>query len=224
MHSRQGTLCEMQHAQSGLSDVGRPLFERIQANLGPHARAADIEALLIDVEAAIASAEQDRSAQHAIAIAASSDDATADAASDAEARSARQLVRLRAQVEQLTARRAEIAASDRRREEAAHKQEAIQRRDALVADLAERWPVIEAEIVALLQRITDSDDEMKAYEPSSSAEYLARGLSGWRHNGSPVERLTAIRLPSFADHPWTAWPQRNPNMLTLLPVHRRIGS
>lgn len=188
--------------------MAKPLFERIQAALGPHARAPDVEALIGTIAKEIVSAERDIAAQHTIATAASSDDATAEAAADAEVKAQRRLVRLRGQHADLTTRHTEILNSERRKVEQERWAATLAERDQLVIDLQERWPVLAEEMTSLLQRIVDMD-KRTGTEPS--AEALARGCPpNFYCDGGPMVRLTDASIPRLAPKPsldQLAWPK-----------------
>jgi hypothetical protein len=177
--------------------VAKPLFERIQAALAPSARAVDVAALIEEVreESRLAKAEQAK--QHAIAVSVTSDDVTADAAADAEAKAQRRIVRLAGQLDQLNARRAEMEEAERQREREAARKAALADRDVLVADLQRDWPRIEAEILVYLWRIRQMD--LRLAGMNESAEAMARNVpSNFYMAGGPIMRLTEMRLPRFA--------------------------
>jgi hypothetical protein len=192
--------------------MAKPLFERIQSALGPSARAADVAALIEEVQAELKASEAERDRNHEIAVSVDSDDATADAAADAEAKANRRIVRLNGQIAQLTERRDEMEYAEQQRAAAVLKAEVIAERDQLADDLRNNWPRIEAEILALLWRIRCSDMRLEGYgEPS--AEALARNCpAGFHYRMTPIKRLVDMNIPSFDvtsdDGIWSAWPLR----------------
>lgn len=198
----------------------KPIDERIAAALAPGARAVTVADLISEVASLIETAKAERAAADRKATAFNTPEAEADAAADAVVKADRRVARLTAAKEQLEARHAELMASERRKRQVAEHAAIKERRDALVADLREAWPRIEAEIVALLHRIEASDAEIAAFQQGGSpaglewlgsAEALARDVPGnWQWpSGGPIQRLTKIKLPTF-DGKDSAWPDLRP--------------
>lgn len=187
--------------------MAKPLAERLKAALSDNARASDVSALILDLTEELRTAECDRTAHHALAIDVRSDDATADLASDNEMKAARRIVRLNGQIEQLNDRLAEIRDVETRRAREAARIAFDAKRAALVEDLRNEWPLLEARMVSLLWRIVALDGTNSATE---SAESMARGCPGnFFAGGIAIPRITASRLPSFADSSASAqlaWP------------------
>jgi hypothetical protein len=172
--------------------------ERIKAALSDNARASDVAALIADLTEDLRTAECDRFAHHARAIDVRSDDATADAAAEAETKAARRITRLSGQVEQLEARLAEIRDADTRRAREAAYAAFQAKRAQLAEELRTEWPLLEARMVSLLWRLVELDGKFTG--ATDSAESLARGCAAsfWQ-NGIAIPRITSARLPNFLD-------------------------
>lgn len=177
--------------------MAKPLQERLQAALAPGARTTDVSALIttVIIELRVAEAERDR--QHAIAVSVTSDDATADAAADAELKAIRRVERLSGQRDQLKARVEELREAEARRAAEIERAEITAERDQLAKDLREHWPKLEAVAVALLARLR-ANDEGCARINISSAEAVARDCPGhFMIDGVHIPRLTQSKLNGF---------------------------
>lgn len=203
--------------------MAKPLADRLKAALSANARASDVSQLIEIVDGELSAATAEQAKFHAIAIDVGSSDTAADEAADAELKAARRITRLTGQREQLTARLAELADAERRRENEAAWAIVMAERDQLAADLAAEWPLIEAKIQSFLWRISLSDKKIGS--TNTSAEAIARGCpAGFNHQGTPIQRLTQLTLPSFnfaasAFHP--AWPphHREFDQVMIHPYH-----
>jgi len=187
--------------------MAKTLTERFTAALGANARASDVEALINLISGELVAATDDATTQHATAIDVRSDDATADAAADAESKARRRITRLEGQRTQLEDRLTAIRDADQRREWEVRAAEIAVERDTLARDLEAEWPLLEAKMLHLLWRILASDQRQGP--GGTSAEAIARGLHGnFSVHGMPVHRLIEMQLPSFKHDGWSAWPVR----------------
>ncbi len=94
---------------------------------------------------------------------------------------------------------------------AARRKAAEDERDSLAVEIAERYPVLAAELVSLLSRIAANDARLAAVGISSdSAEAIARGCPGNFYDGGiPISRLIAARLPAFDPGRPPLWTERS---------------
>jgi hypothetical protein len=202
-----------------MSGQATVLFERIAAAFGGAATIEQVAALLAELTAAIATAEQAAALAKARALdPVTMDIVTARRAQDDAAFTAE---RLRTALPKLQERLRELqaAAEDARRRVTF--EQARQTRDALAVELAEVYPVLADRLVALLSRLARSDaaietanaNRPRGEAPLLPAELRARGLDNFaRPLGPDIPRLThATRLVSFeiADGLY-AWPPPEP--------------
>jgi hypothetical protein len=104
--------------------------------------------------------------------------------------------RLEASVSALCARVAEL----RELEESDYKQQqrnaALAERDALAGEIADRYPMLIAELTSLAKRIAESDTRCKAVGITESAEAIGRNVPAIFYlGGGPIMRIGQGRLP-----------------------------
>jgi predicted nucleic acid-binding Zn-ribbon protein len=182
----------------------KPLDERIAAAMSADARIATVAELISEVGGVITSTQAEHDRLDALSKSATATEAEADAAADAAAKLSRKIIRLSAKQEQLTERQEELTKSERQKKLRAEYDAIKDRRDALATELADRWPALTAEIVALLTRLEESDRECYRINQSFwaerlySAESLARECSpNFYALNTPLHRFYDIRLPSL---------------------------
>lgn len=155
----------------------KPTDERIAAALASGARVADVNALIGDLTAEIATANREAQRLDDLALAMTTTEAEAEKATEDASKVRRRVTRLTAKVTGLQARVKEIEENlSRKAADAAYKA-AKKTRDDLAEELAEKWPKLTGEIVDLLERIQASDAECAAAARSGSlesAEAIAR--------------------------------------------------
>jgi hypothetical protein len=194
------------------------LDDRIAAAFANGAKSDDVANLIQEAEAAaIATGEAaERARTRAL-------DPTLLAADVATARhemdsAAFRRDRLQAAVTKLGVRLSELkgAEEDQRRRIAYENVKA--KRDKLAAELIDKYPAIERQLVDLFARLDANDKEVNYLNtrlPTNTerlrlAELVARGLPGLVKNGTQIERMAELMaLPAFeysALHP-LAWPQ-----------------
>ncbi|WP_066277143.1 hypothetical protein [Blastomonas sp. CCH1-A6] len=186
--------------------MAKPLDARIASALSQDARAATVADLIDELAAQIDATKAEHDRLDAISKSATASEDEAEAAADEVTKLARRMVRLEAKREQLRARHADLLASDRRKAATDRHTAAKARRDELVADLRREVPGLLDKLVEFLVRIEASEAECQGLgnpgyglEMLESAEALARGCaSHWRNGfGSPITRLTQMRIPEF---------------------------
>ena len=191
--------------------MAKPLNDRIAAAMAnSRARLTDIEDLISEARAEIESL----TAAAAKAVSDSLDftlcEEDREAAAARAERHGRSAKALNAAIDRL----GELL-NERRNSEAAkaaeeHKAAILAERDRLAAALREEWPAMERRMVELLSQIEANDAAMVAARMhDASAEAVARGLPGNFFQHGPLNRLTKIKLPSFADGMRNAWPVAN---------------
>lgn len=204
--------------------MAKPLDARIAAALSQDARAATVSDLIDELSAQIDATKAEHDRLDSVSKSATVSEDEAEAAADEVAKLARRVVRLEAKREQLRARHADLLASDRRKAATDRHAAAKARRDELVADLQREVPGLLDKLVEFLERIEASEAECQGLgnpgyglETLESAEALARGCgSHWRNGvGTPIMRLTQIRLPEFdaSTGARTLWPASRPDPL-----------
>lgn len=131
----------------------------------------------------------------------------ADATRDAWERARFDRDRIAAAIVALEERVAELSRIDAEADKRSAYQVAKVERDALAADLRERYPALANELVSLLVRLQASDARLATINRAlpdgeawlGSAEAVARDCPvDFRHGGSLISRITAARLPSFS--------------------------
>lgn len=175
----------------------QPLENRIQAALGPRARAQTVADLLPEIDAAIAEAEAENAAKR--------------------------VASLKAQRDQVQARHTELMNTDRRKRMLDEHAQIRDRRDALANDLRVQWPKLVDQMVGLLHRIKASDAEIETFQvrgvPAgcewlASAEAVARDCPANFRDAdmTPIPRFTEITLPRLdgLGMEELAWPDTRP--------------
>jgi hypothetical protein len=194
-----------------------PLEARIAAALGSATgiKAADISALYGELATAITSATSAADQARANAL-----DPTVDNPAAARARRddcAFQLERLKAALAPLQARYTELRKAERRTEWREQYAEVKSKRDAAAAKLKEIYTELIEQLVKVLERAKDIDQEVariNSTAPSGehdrllSVECAARGVIGVGPNGA-LSLLTELRLPHW-NAPGLAWPPPAP--------------
>lgn len=187
----------------------QPLDARIAAAMSPGARLTTVAELIEEVTSEIVSVEAEHGRLDELSKSAVSTEAEADAAADDAVKLSRKIVRLTAKRDQLRQRRGEMFESERRKVAEAAWSAAKVERDQLAADLALRWPELQAEMISLLARLKASDANCEAVNRNRayglgvlvSAEVEARGCTGlYQHPtlpGLPMGALKDLRLPHF---------------------------
>jgi hypothetical protein len=188
--------------------VAKPIWERIRAAEHGSARLKDVRETLAASEAAIGSARAAKaSAEEIILNPSSSEEEVEQAQLDAQAHDleARRLDRAIEQI--LRPRIGQIEADERYAQRRQRYDAAKAARDVLQRQVAERVPLMFAELRRLADEIEENDDLLKAINQDlprgadrlESAEVLGRGLAtGFYDVGGHVSRLTGIKLPNFA--------------------------
>lgn len=179
--------------------MAQSLDKRINGALRSAARLKDVETVISDVEAEIAStttrfnAETTRSVDPAL---------TTPEARDARNNAAdleHDIRRLNASLGMLQETRDRIINDDREAQRKARYDAAKAKRDALAHHIRTRYPVIAMELVDMVRQIAESDAECRAVSLGlESAEYLARGCGHtWPNDRGlgEVARLSTIKLP-----------------------------
>jgi hypothetical protein len=193
--------------------MAKPFEERFAAMLGTRARAADVDALIAEAQQleaqalAIADAASERAADPLSTI----EDARAAKVETDQAHFA--LTRLQGQIAKLRERFAELTSTDQAQAKVAEYEAAAAENAALATEIAETYPRIVAELVDLFSRLEAHETRIgnlsyPGGRPSLiSPEAVARGCNSVFLWGgvSPVERLTAIKLPRL-DGPGRTWP------------------
>jgi hypothetical protein len=130
----------------------------------------------------------------------------ADANRDAWERTRFERDRIAAAITALEQRVAQLSRIDAEANKRNAYQVAKAERDALAADLRERYPVLADEIVSLLVRLQASDARLETVNRAlpdgeawlGSAEAVARDCPiDFRNGSSLISRITTARLPSF---------------------------
>lgn len=123
-----------------------------------------------------------------------------------------------AKQDQLRARHDDLINSERQKRLRDEYAEVAARRDALVADLREHWPMAAATLVELIARVQASDEEIARINAPSgcdrleSAEVIARECPGnFYASATPITRFAKAKIPALivqgSDH--MAWPRPN---------------
>jgi hypothetical protein len=109
--------------------------------------------------------------------------------------------RLDASVSALRARVSELRQSEAKAERDAARDAAIEERDELAGEIAERYPVIVRELTSLAMRIEASDQRCKAVGIHESAEAIGRSVPAGFHipGKGNVPRIANINLPMPED-------------------------
>jgi hypothetical protein len=126
--------------------------------------------------------------------------------------------RMQVAVTKLGVRLRELKAQEEDNRRRATYEQVKTKRDKLAAELIDKYPAIERQLVDLFARLDANDKEVNYLNtrlPTNTerlrlAELVARGLPGLVKNGTQIERMTELlALPAFeysALHP-LAWPQ-----------------
>lgn len=113
-------------------------------------------------------------------------------------------------ITELEARLVERQTAERAQQSAAASEKVIAERDALAARVAERVPVMFAELAELFAQIEDVDSRLPA--GATRTEAKARGVPPTFYRpagGGPITRLTKMTLPAFNGR-GTVWPAPKP--------------
>lgn len=190
--------------------MAQPLDSRIRAAMGKDARLATVAGLVDEIGGEIDAARAEFARQDAVSKSATATEDAAESAADEAAKLSRRIVRLEAKQQQLGDRHTELENSESQQRVRVEREAVEARRDALAAELAERWPVITAEIVDLLTRLRESDFECARHRGLFSAEAVARKCApSFYYAYGPMLRFERTRLPSLLgrDTEELAWPQ-----------------
>lgn len=198
---------------------------RISAAFSDTARSEQFPALISEVEATaeLASAVAERSRLQALDPASTVKDVsdTRRAMEDAAFRRDRLLTA----ASKLTARHAEVKASEENARRQLAYDEAVAARDALAVELRETYPALVARLAALMTRVAASDREILHINRSALpdgaarilvAELIARDLQGFTLPGSAIHSVVVesivngLRLPAFVPNQFAPydWPPR----------------
>ncbi len=123
--------------------------------------------------------------------------------------------RVTAQEEALKRRVAELQTSEERASREAELEAAITERDAIAAQMRERYPVLAQELASLFAAILANESRLAdAGRPCESAEAMARGCPGnFMSSAGPVDRLTSTRLLALDPREQAVWRSRAPARL-----------
>jgi hypothetical protein len=196
------------------------LDDRITAAFTDGAKSDDVAGLIGEVEAAaIAVGEMaERARSRALDPVLSAPDVAAARREMDDAEFRRD--RMQVAVTKLDVRLAELRAQEENHRRRATYEQVKTKRDKLAAELIDKYPAIERQLVDLFARLDANDKEVNYLNtrlPTNTerlrlAELVARGLPGLVKNGTQIERMTELlALPAFeysALHP-LAWPRRN---------------
>ena len=201
-----------------MSTAPTDLDDRIAAAFADSAKSEDVASLIGEVEAAaIAVGEMaERARSRALDPVLSAPDVAAARREMDDAEFRRD--RMQVAVTKLGVRLGELRAEEEDNRRRATYEQVKTKRDKLAAELIDKYPAIERQLVDLFARLDANDKEVNYLNtrlPTNTerlrlAELVARGLPGLVKNGTQIERMTELlALPAFeysALHP-LAWPQ-----------------
>src|SRR5450759_2274439 len=203
-----------------MSTAPTDLDDRIAAAFAYGAKSDDVASLIREVEAAaIAVGEMaERARSRALDPVPSAPDVAAARREMDDAEFRRD--RMQVAVTKLGVRLGELRAEEEDNRRRATYEQVKTKRDKLAAELIDKYPAIERQLVDLFARLDANDKEVNYLNtrlPTNTerlrlAELVARGLPGLVKNGTQIERMAELMaLPAFeysALHP-LAWPRRN---------------
>jgi hypothetical protein len=190
--------------------------DRVRAVLTAPASSQDAAALLAEVEAALAAIDDEVKATRQRALDPLTSSADAEAARAELERVDFDKERLAAQVAALAGRARTLRESEQADAKAAERSAALKERDELAEVIRTRYPELAAELADIASRIVASDARVQAataggLKREASAEAVARGCAPnfALHGGSPIGRISEIRLPALDASAPAIWPPRN---------------
>lgn len=179
------------------------LQERIRKALAEPTASQKVASLIIEVEAAEREAQKALEDANRRALDPSLSEAAASVAQQGAVQREFARNRLGAALVSLTKREAEMKRLEAEVEPI--RAAAIAARDALAAELAEKWPKLTDELVDLIRRIEENDRLIQPFH-LESAEAVARGCSSNFSVGvTLVPRCTHARIPDLKGTGY-AWP------------------
>jgi hypothetical protein len=196
----------------------KTLEERQRAALGMSARLSDVEAVARDtrtaIEAARGKAEAKKAASLDLKLSIEEAKAARHAAADAELEAERH----EAVLAELEAKAVALRASEANAERIAIWEAVAKERGELLAEVKDRWPKLQAEMVDLLSRMAAfaeraqlvNGDLPKGRKRLEPVEAEARGVPAhFQSPGGPIVELAKMRIPRW-DGPGYAWPAPRP--------------
>jgi hypothetical protein len=193
------------------------LDQRIAAALLEDVTASDLEALVAEVESAVAAAEEAAVEARAHSLDPMTTDPSAARVALADAEFLRD--RLQTALPQLQARQREVTAAESYRKWAAEYDEVAARQTALAQELTELYPPFERAIVDLLLRIEKVDNRMShlAYYKPLNASHRTyddgrdlRRTEQMARSGGGLSIMKDMKLPAWAGNIVASWPPWRP--------------